>query len=245
MASSLFDQQVRLLAHLTGGAAIFGAGSAPPLDPSLQGIAAGLLRLEARFSHDKRIAKIERILSRTFDLLANDRGRIIREFAETCPPVSINYLENARQFHGFLSTLWQSESPEPPFLLDVAAAEIAYAAVRSGERFEPATVDLEIDALRAGIRRHPSTVLLRCAYDIRAILDGRIGEEIPARCDMRLVVAMPPGADQPLVSEVSSALFDVIEILDRWADPVVFYNLRDGARLVAELIERGLVEIRQ
>jgi hypothetical protein len=69
MAKRLLHRQVSLLNYLTSGAAIFGDAREPPLDPALRGIDRALLRIEARFSHDKRVQKIVAVFARTFDLL--------------------------------------------------------------------------------------------------------------------------------------------------------------------------------
>src|SRR5262245_24087786 len=54
MAKRLLDRQISLLDYLTSGAAIFGDKRRAALDPALQGLDVGLLRLEARFSYEKR-----------------------------------------------------------------------------------------------------------------------------------------------------------------------------------------------
>ncbi|MBV9627547.1 MAG: hypothetical protein JO230_05550, partial [Xanthobacteraceae bacterium] len=58
MAARLLDRQHSLLAYLTSGEAIFGDQHQKPAEPSLRGIDPGLLHLEARFSHEKRMEKI-------------------------------------------------------------------------------------------------------------------------------------------------------------------------------------------
>ena len=58
----LLDRQVSLLHYLTSGDAIFRERAEVPLDEALVGVYRGLLRIEARFSHEKRM---EKILGRT------------------------------------------------------------------------------------------------------------------------------------------------------------------------------------
>src|SRR5439155_2522708 len=118
MAARLLDRQAELLEYLTSGEAIFGNSGDASLDRSPFGIDHGLLHLEARYSHEKRAAKIEWVLRRTFDLLGSDRDKPLHDFAEACPPVSIGRLENARQFHDFLLARWRDEAPEPAYLPD-------------------------------------------------------------------------------------------------------------------------------
>ena len=240
MASQLLDRQVRLLEHLTSGAAIFGAGRGASVDEAPPGFDGGLLHLEARFSHEKRMAKIEWVLSRTFELLGNAKAAIIRDFVEACPPASISRLENARQFHDFLSARWLGEAPEPPYLLDVAACELAYASVRSSESRGSEGDD---DAALGGIRRHRSVILVRCSYDVRSILEGRAGEATVAERDTPLAVSMPTFAEHPIVSELSPELFDLLEIFDDFLELDAFSNLPGVSELIADLTRRGLLEV--
>jgi hypothetical protein len=244
MPDRLLDRQVRLLEHLTSAAGIFGAGRSALTGHGPQGIHGGLLHVEARFSHEKRMAKIEWVLTRTLDLLGSDRARIIRDFVEACPPVSISWLDNARQFHGFLSNRWLSQTPEPPYLPDVAAYELAYAAVRAGVRPEVAAMDNASETPSGAIRRHPNVALLRCAYDIRSILEGSVGGAVPMRRDTWIAVAMPPATDEPLVSELSGELFELLEMLDEFTNPAIFQDVPGVDGLVADLAARTLLERR-
>jgi hypothetical protein len=233
----LLDRQASLIEHLTSGAAIFDAGRGISIDQAPPGIDSGLLHLEARFSHEKRMAKIEWVLSRTFDLLGNARAAIIRDFVEACPPAGISRLENARQFHDFLSARWLDEAPQPPYLLDVAACELAYASVRSSE------TQARNEAARGGIRRHRNVILVRCSHDVRSILEGRVGEPAAAERDTPLAVSMPTGAEHPIVSELSPELFDLLEMLDDSVDLDAFANLPEVSELIADLAARGLLEV--
>ena len=242
MSDRLLDRQVELIEHLTSGAGIFGAGRGTSADHAGLGIHGGLLHLEARFSHDKRMAKIEWALTTTLDLLGSRRTPIIRDFAEACPPASINRLENARQFHDFLSARWRHEPPEPPYLPDVASYELAYAAVRAGET-GMSRETAAVEARPGAIRRHPSVVLLRCAYDIRPILEGRAHDAGADRRETLLAVAMLSGTDNPLVSDLTSDLFELLEMLDQFADPAIFEDAPELHRLISELAARGLVEV--
>jgi hypothetical protein len=240
MSGTLLDRQVRLIEHLTSGAAIFGAARGASVDQAPPGFDGGLLHLEARFSHEKRMAKIEWVLSSTLDLLGSARAAVIRDFVEACPPASISRLENARQFHDFLSARWLDEAPEPPYLPDVAACELAYASARSSDKqgFEGGE-----DATLGGIRRHRSVILVRCSYDVRSILEGRAGEAAVAKRDTPLAVSMPTGAEHPLVSKLSPELFDLLEMLDDFVDLDTFSNLPEVSELIADLTGRGLLEV--
>jgi hypothetical protein len=245
MPNRLLDRQVRLLEHLTSGDAIFGAARGASIDGTPLGIHGGLLHLEARLSHEKRMQKIEWVLTRTLDLLGSDRALITSDFVEACPPLGITWLENARQFHDFLAARWRREAPEPPYLPDIASYELAYAAVRAGESQTAAAWGCMSEASLGAVRRQPDAVLLRCAYDIRPILEGRAGEVRPIRRETRLAVAMLPGTDEPLVSELSPELFELLEMLDQFADPGIFEDTPALDKLIADLAARGLVEVRR
>jgi hypothetical protein len=86
VAKRLLDRQVELLEYLTSSAAIFAGGDAGSSAPS--GFDPELLRLEARFSHDKRLEKVRAVFDRTFVILGASLGELTREFAEACPPTS-------------------------------------------------------------------------------------------------------------------------------------------------------------
>jgi hypothetical protein len=245
MAGRLLHRQTSLLEYLTSGAAIFGNAGDPSLDRTSFGIDPGLLHLEARYSHEKRMAKIKWVLPRTFDLLGNHRAGVLREFVETCPPVNIGRLENARQFHDFLLARWRAEPLELPHLPDVASFELAYAAVHGGGMHEDGASENVLDAPRGAIRRHPGVVLLRCAYDIRPILEGGTCETAPLRCDIRLALAMPPGAADPIVCALSRELFALLELLDEFTDPDIIQDTPSADELITNLAENGILEVRR
>jgi hypothetical protein len=240
MNNRLLDRQVRLLEHLTSGAAIFRTEAYAASAGGL-GIHAGLLHLEARFSHEKRMAKIKWALPKTIGLLGSNRGSVVRDFVESCPPVSISRLENARQFHDFLSNRWTIQQPDPPYLLDVAACELAYATVVGSRSHSAKTRDA---AAEQGIRRHPGVVLVRCRYDVRPILEESAHEPDIAERDTPLAVSMPRSAEQPLFSSLSLQLFESLELLDDFFDPKELSDLPELNGLLADLADRGLIEVR-
>jgi hypothetical protein len=239
MSERLLNRQVSLLEHLTSTAAIFGAGGV--IDHAPPGIHRGLLHLEARFSHQKRMAKIKGVLPWTFEFMGSDRNQIIRDFIESCPPLSISRLENARQFHDFLHTRWTFQEPEPPCLLDVAACELAYVSVggSSTPRFEAAR-----GLGGRCIRRRPNVVMVRCRYDVRAILEGGGRPADTPERDTPLAISMPAGTHHPIVSELSPGLFELMEMLDDFFDFDELSELPQVSGLLADLANRGLIEVR-
>jgi hypothetical protein len=245
MRTRLLDRQVSLLEYLTSSDAVFGDQGDKSLDPLLQGIDRGLLRLEACFSHEKRMEKISAAFPRTFQLLGAESAAIVREFVEACPPVDITRLENARQFYNFLCARWRHAPPEPPYLGDVAACELAFVKVRVGAEaqvLEPAGGEQP----RHGIRRQSGVILLRCAYDVRPIFEGGPGEVAPVRRDTPLAIAIPPPhAEHPKVFELLPPAFDMLAALDDWTDRFALAPAPELDELICVLTEHGLVEVRR
>jgi hypothetical protein len=245
MAKRLLDRQISLLDYLTSGAAIFGDKRLAPLDPALQGLDVGLLRLEARFSYEKRMEKIVAVFPHTFELLASEQSAIVREFVRTCPPVDIGHLTNAREFHDFLSARWQRRRPKPAYLPDIASCELALATVGAA---------VEADVQEAGngrkrvpqgaIRRPQGVALLRCRYDVRPIFEAGPAGAPPKKRDTPLAIAVPPGAARPQVFALPAAIFDLLAALDDWSDPAALRGTPGSAELARELARHGLLEVR-
>jgi hypothetical protein len=241
MAKPLLERQVSLIEHLTSPAAIFGGGGDRAAD--LEGIDHALLRVEARFSYAKRMEKITAVLPKTFELLGSGDA-YVRAFVDSCPPTTLSRLENACQFHRFLVSCWKREAPDPPYICDVAAFEIACAKVDADPEHHSCDRATGTDrAHRDDIRRCPNIILLHCTYDLRPIFESGPGKAVPAKRNTPLVVAMPPGAEGPQVLEVIPAIFDLLGALDDWTDPQALGADPDFAQLLANLTERGLVEV--
>jgi hypothetical protein len=229
---------------MTSAAAVFGDEGGPSVAPALNHINRRLLQLEAHFSYAKRMEKITAVLPRTFALLESSETAIVRAFVESCPPTTISRLENARQFHRFLLSRWMHEVPDPLYICDVAACELACAEVDADvqEREYPSGKAVS-RAPRREVRRCPAVVLLRCAYDVRPIFESGLRQVVPERRETPLAIAMPPGANRPQVFEVVPVIFDLLAALDNWIDPQPLLEDADFAKLLADLTERGLVEV--
>jgi hypothetical protein len=234
MTGPLLNRQVRLLEYLTSGDAIFGA-TRDRLDPELAGIDRGLLDLEARFSHEKRMEKIAGVFPVGFGLLGANAENLAREFAEACPPHDISRIENARQFQGFVAGRVEANALAPPYLADVTACELACAEARL--RADAPHDDEPAVALRPAIRRNPAVVLLRTAYDIRGAFED--SSAAPAPRETCLAIAWASGA--PHILELSPEVFDVLAALDGWA---ALDELPEAEELAAELVQSGLLELR-
>jgi hypothetical protein len=237
MSNSLLGRQASLLEYLTSGDAIFGEGD---LSLDAFGFSRGLLHLEAKYSQQKRMEKIEAVLATTLDLLGTSREGIVRAFVQAYPPASIGRLDNARQFHAFLLARWQERAPEQPCLPDIAAFEIAHAAVQA-KQDAPAQA---VSVARPGhIRRHSAVALLRCVYDIMPILEGR-GDGITSQPRETLIaIATPERATAPSVYALPCELFSLVELFDEWTDPQVFADIPDADSIIGQLAVAGLVEV--
>lgn len=245
MARRLLDQQASLLEFLTSRGAIFGECADTPLHPTLHGIDRGLLQLEARLSHDKRMERIVSVFPRTFELLGDGQAALVGEFIALRPSTSIERLANARQFYDFMSARWQLEPPRIPHICDVAACEFAFETARSDiehERSEPQAAE---EGLGYRVRRYPGVVLLRCHYDIRPIFEDVMQDLTPVARELPLAVRLLPGSVQPSVFEVRPFVFDLLTALDRWTDPAVFGDSAGVQNLIAQLAEQRLVEVRR
>jgi hypothetical protein len=244
MANRLLDRQVSLLDYLTSSSAIFGGKDDTCRDPALQGIDRGLLRLEARFSHEKRMEKIVAVFPKTFKILGRGKSSIVRAFVQTCPPVDIGRLANAGQFHDFLLARWRRSPPKPAYLRDVAACELACAKVRAGVEGEGIGIGNK-RSRRRGIRRHPDVVLLRCAYDVRLIFEAGSVEAVPAERDTPIGVTRPREAGDPQIFELLPVVFDLLTALNDWTDPATLGTTADLDELINDLAQHGLLQVRR
>jgi hypothetical protein len=238
MGNPLLERQASLLEYLTCGGAIFGEDD---LRVSFFGIDRGLLHLEAKFSHQKRMEKIKAVLPRTLHHMGSRRATIVRDFAASCPPAGIGRLENGRQFHDFLLARWRKEVPEPPYLPDLAAFEIAYAAVQTmpneGSRSAPA-------APPGAVRRHPAVVLLRSIYDIRPIIEQEGTEAAPERREICFAFTTGDSA-RPVVQALLPDLFALLDLLDHFVPREAFDDMPGADAMIDDLAASDLVEVRR
>jgi hypothetical protein len=240
MATRLLDRQTSLLEYLRSAEAIFGDQADAPIDPALQGIDRGALRLLARFACNKRIERIIAVFPRTFEILGAAQRLILREFIEISRPTNKSTVANAREFHEFLSVRWQCEPPKPAYLPDVAACELAMAEVRNVVE-RPAEKG-KSDGSERGIRHRRSVVPLRCAYDIRSIFDAGSGGAVPPKRDISLLVTLRAGFHDASLVEVAPIVVDALALLDDWTDPRKLDALSEN--LVRDLAAQDLIDVR-
>jgi hypothetical protein len=238
MPASLLQRQIDLLEYLTSADAIFGEGNDASAAPNLQDFDLALLRLEASFSHEKRLEKIIAAFPRTFELLGDDQASVIRNFVAACPSVDIRRIENARQFYDFVCARWEATPPTPPYLRDVASCELAMATVRIKHKVRPS----QSAAAAIRFRRNRDAVFLPCAYDIRPIFEGGSGEA-PQRRNVMLAILVPPGTEQPAIFEVPASVYALLVELDNWTDRAALGGMEGLDVLIADLAEHGLLEV--
>jgi hypothetical protein len=242
MSKPLLDRQIELLAYLTSNTAIFGDHRGTPLPGSLRGLDRRRLDLEARFSHQKRMEKIFAVFPETLRLLGADGEAVVRGFTDSCPPLDISRVENARQFHDFLVSMWQQTPPVQPYMPDVAAFELACARAKVQQSLTPViTPSLRAGAIRA-IRRNGSIILLRTRFDIRGLFWDQPGQAINGVLPERpacLAVFSKSGA--PAILELAPEIFDLLGALDEWT---ALDELPGASELATELAEAALLECR-
>jgi hypothetical protein len=240
MPARLLQRQISLLEYLTSTDAIFGEGIDVPQVPHLPGFDLAPLRLEACFSHEKRMEKIIAAFPRTFELL-DDKATLVRDFVAACPSIDIRRIENARQFHGFVCERWQAAPPQAPYLRDVASCELAMATLRVKGKAQPSQRAVAGRPIR--FRRNRDAVFLPSAYDIRPIFEGGAGEEAPARRDLMLAILIPPGTDQPTIFEVPAPVYGLLVELDNWTDQATLGPMEGLDELISDLANHGLLEV--
>jgi hypothetical protein len=245
MPARLLQRQISLLEYLTSASAIFGEGVDASAAPNPQGFDQALLRLEACFSHEKRMEKIIAAFPRTFELLGGDQTAVIRDFVAACPSVDISRFANARQFYDFVCARWDATPPQPPYLRDVASCELAMATIRIKHKARPSQPVAAGRALR--FRRNRDAVFLPCAHDIRPIFEGHASEgnasEAPQRRDVMLAILIPPGTEQPAIFEVPAPVYALLVELDIWTDRTALGPMEGLDELISDLAEHGLLEV--
>jgi hypothetical protein len=244
MRKRLLARQTELLEYLTSGAAIFGDNRAPARRP--EGFDRRLLDLEARLSHDKRLAKIRPIFASTFEILGTGTDPLVREFADAYPPATIGVLENSRQFHRFLSARWRREPPTPGYLPDVASCELVMAEVRAAGR-PPRDAAPKVDPQQwanCSIRRAAGVRLLRCGYAIRSIFELTLGTTVPEPQDTPLAIVMLSNIERPQIFELPAFVFELLAALDDFTNADALGASSELPRLLGELAVHELIEVR-
>jgi hypothetical protein len=220
----LLDRQISLLAHLTDPRAFTGVA-----DPDLAGIDPAQLRLMGEMSLGKRMEKVAAILPKTVELLGAAMDELTAVFARTFPPQSARAIDNARQFAAFAPG-----RVAPAFVADIAAVELAIAEV--GEAMRRARQPARRTKM-GRFRRSPTIRQLRCAHDVRGVLEREAAE--PQARETFLVVA-PPAR----VFEVAAPVHSILARMDGGVTPsqIARWLGGDAQALLATLTAAGIVE---
>jgi hypothetical protein len=241
MVPRLLDRQISLLDYLTGVSAIFGTDGPAALDLAPPGFDTGLLRLEACFSHEKRMEKITAAFPQTFRLLGKGQSEIARKFASACPPTGNSRIENARQFCEFIAA---QEQTEPPYLPDVATCEFSLAKARVAFECGESDRRKEEHAAAGSVRRARGLILRKCEYDVRGIFEVGPENAVPVQRDTLLAILIPPGARNPQILELLPVAFETLDVLEEWTDTAGLGCAPELDAMLRELAEHGLVEVR-
>jgi len=244
MAKRLLNRQARLLEYLTSAEAIFGKSQRPPAGLVFDGIDGHLLHLEARFSHEKRMHKIRDIFPRTFEILKTLQAGLIEEFANRCPPTRASQLVNARQFFGFFTDPAR-DLTAPPHARDVMACELALAEVRATPRPQTCKAINQERRPYVRVRRSRDVLLVRCCYDVRPCFEERAFTVLSKKRDTLLAVAAPLPEGRPTIFELPPPIFDLLAVLDDWTDPAQVGLTAEPVALFEELVQHGLIEVKE
>jgi len=245
MTNRLLDRQVDLLNYLTSSDAIFADGSHHRPESAPGGMDWSMLNLEARFSFEKRMAKIEAVFPLTFALLGSLDNATARAFVDACPPADISRIENARQFYQFLCDHRRHSANEPTYLRDVAICEFACASVSaradddSAAHFPSGNPPTAPNA----IRRKPGIILLRCGYDVRPIFETGDVSIVPQERVTPLAIIPRTGDNRAAILELRPVAFDLLTALDDWTDPTEFGLTLTRQGPLDALAQHGLIEI--
>ncbi|NKB19044.1 MAG: hypothetical protein GKS01_00730 [Alphaproteobacteria bacterium] len=233
----LLDRQIALLSYLTDPRQY----DQKPEAEGIFGIDPYRLRLEGRFSLEKRTGKLMGVFRRSFEAMRNTPGADLKSFAAAHPPHSITRYDNAAQFFEFVSDLWQKTPPEIPHLPDLAALELALSKVMLSDLTAEDAPQLDT-APGTHFRLLPGTEFLICEHDIRPLLAGPQVEMAPEKRPVYLLLAPSLEGAMPRVLELKQAAFEYLKSLQGWtsvadAEPV--------AALVSALIKNYVMETNQ
>jgi hypothetical protein len=240
----LLHRQISLIDYLTSAAVLLGDKGNVAADPALQGIDKGVLRLVARFCHNRRIKKILGAFPRTLEILGADQWLMLRAFVETERQADISNLASAHQFYEFLVTHWRREPPKLPYLPDVAACEFLMVKVCNIEDSEKSLKTEKSGGPSRAVRRYRTVVPMRCAFDVRSVFEAGLGEVAPGKRDTLLVVTLPADSRNARILEVTPIVFDLLVRLEDWVEPIKLSTTGDLEFLISHLDGQQLIEVR-
>ena len=210
-----------------------------PAPPGLHGFDVGRLRLEAKFSYYKRIRKIVTVFPQTWEYLKDKQDPLFRGFVDACPPFTIGRLDNANQFYDFLCETWTREPPEPVYLPDIAACELAFARVRS----HVSGPDAGYEGPGRTIRRRPGVETVTCNYNVIPLFGEENADGEPVRKMTCLAILLSGKSGHPRVFEVPEQVIGILSRLDDWVPLAAIAGNPIARAMLTEFAEAGLIEV--
>ena len=244
----LLELQSGLIERLTDwGASGKSLQHRPWMPERLAGIDHGVFELIAVLALGKRIDKILKVLPKTVSYFESHVKDVATEFAARHPPLRADSYFNACQFYGFLRRRWHRRPPDPPFLPDLAYAELAVIGV--DRRAIVGSVPLLASYSRMvpfRIRRHPAVHMRRFDYDIRPLLGGSVGPDDISRHPVHVIISRPVDGGNPGVFQVDQGLFEVLRRLGPWTvqTPDQFQSNPQILSLYRQMESFGFIEVR-
>ena len=241
----LIERQTGLLRHLTSQAFIFGTdqlGTAVG-DPDLRGMDIRRLRLEAEFSHNKRMKRIRQTFERTAALLGHGFSAISRDFACSHPPETYERYPDARCFFDHFLEHWAGKPPTPAWAADVAAIELALSRARTLRPTAMAASALAAcprPSASPCLRTHPCAIPVRCGHDVRPLFEPARSGEAVTRRQVHLVVLASPGRRRPMIMELAAEAFALLKRSTEWSHPEPGTHAGEE-RVVERLAAQGLM----
>ncbi len=249
----LIDRQTKLLRHVTSPAFIFGTEEleSEARDPDLEGMDIRRLRLEAEFSHNKRMKKLRQAFQRTAALLGHEFSAITRDYAAAHPPKTYQRYPDAKSFFDYFLENWAHKPSTPMWAADVAAIELALSRART---LRPTAMESKTMAecpkepCSSWHRTHPCAMLMRCGHDVRPLFEPARSGEAVTRRQAHVAVLASRGRRRPLVMEVAPEAFALMERAAEWTmlnpAPVSSDAATTDKALIEHLAGQGLMLVR-
>ena len=193
-----------------------------PIDPALQGIDRGMLHLEARFSHEKRMEKIAGGFSRDASICwapawtasCADSSTPARRWISAGSRTRASSTISCRR-------AGDASHPRRAYLPDVAACELACAHVRVAPQMHRR--HRRQQPVDTAARRHSPQARCRAAA-LPPTISGRSSRTAAghgARSKRETTAGRhfaSSNGDQPQIFELAPAIFDLLTALERWVD---------------------------
>jgi len=245
----LFELQSALVTCLTDPAALSEFKSGAAAWKKLSFVDPGLMDFLSSLYVGKRIDKLTRIFPLTLEYLAPEMDELIPEFVKRHPPINADSYTAGCQFYHFLRRRWLTQSPDPPFLPDLAYCELARVGVEKAPQAGGPAVLTDGYPVGAAIaiRRRRGVRLHVCEYNVQPLFapEGYQGEPI-AHEVMCVVLSRPLASYAGKIYFMDQALFGLLRNLNSWtrislADDTL--NNRQTSAMLQRLEALGCLEV--